>query len=245
LNDSFSSALRLQEDRFKSSVCIVSPDVNQTGNRAMGGDYLISLSQQLSVAITTGNQEYVKEILHGFYAGLAASTYSSQEIQSLYTLLYMNLAESIRLASGIDLDKQKEILSDMLNCADLKRLNDYFTTVMTRLCNSLKVNGPNNIISTLVCYIDNNYPKRITLASVSKVFGYNSRYLGRIFKKHTGKTFNQYLEGIRVKHAKELLDAGEKISEIARKVGFTDVNYFYLIFRQSEGCAPTEYRKKN
>ena len=55
--------------------------------------------------------------------------------------------------------------------------------------------------------------------------------------------FTNYLNKVRIEKAKELftntrLSAGE----VAEKVGFTNANYFYSIFRKTTGFYPKEYK---
>uniref|UniRef100_A0AAE9TIS7 Helix-turn-helix domain-containing protein n=1 Tax=Paenibacillus polymyxa TaxID=1406 RepID=A0AAE9TIS7_PAEPO len=42
--------------------------------------------------------------------------------------------------------------------------------------------------------------------------------------------------------AKELLDQGLKVYEVAERVGYTSVNYFYSKFKRYEGRSPSEYK---
>ncbi len=73
----------------------------------------------------------------------------------------------------------------------------------------------------------------------------NAAYLGRVFKNETGWSFNDYLSHIRTEKARELLrDTGMKGGEISEKVGFSNYNYFYLIFKKLTGMTPMDYRKK-
>ncbi|MCR4657111.1 MAG: helix-turn-helix domain-containing protein, partial [Lachnospiraceae bacterium] len=73
----------------------------------------------------------------------------------------------------------------------------------------------------------------------------NAAYLGRIFKNETGWSFNDYLSHLRTEKARELLrDTGMKGGEISEKVGFSNYNYFYLIFKKLTGMTPMDYRKR-
>lgn len=73
----------------------------------------------------------------------------------------------------------------------------------------------------------------------------NTAYLGRVFKKETGDSFTEYLNRIRVKDAVRLLQTtnykGAKISEL---VGFSNYNYFYIVFKKILGKRPMEIRRR-
>ena len=57
-------------------------------------------------------------------------------------------------------------------------------------------------------------------------------------------TFTQYLTGLRISRAKELLETTELRSfRIAEDVGYNDAHYFSYMFKRSTGMTPSEYRK--
>ncbi|HRP57026.1 AraC family transcriptional regulator [Agriterribacter sp.] len=65
------------------------------------------------------------------------------------------------------------------------------------------------------------------------------------FKKVTGLSPNQYLLGLRIRKAKELLQSTSlSMSEVAALAGFDSVYYFSKFFKKSTGTSPSLYRKK-
>lgn len=69
-------------------------------------------------------------------------------------------------------------------------------------------------------------------------------YLSIKFKEEVKVTFNKYLNGLRIKKAKELLmDFSLKVYMVSEQVGYGDVRYFSRIFRKTTGYSPTEYQK--
>ena len=68
-------------------------------------------------------------------------------------------------------------------------------------------------------------------------------YLSRIFKKETGTSFNEYLSGVRIGKAKELLRHPElRLTDIAQMVGYEDQSYFAKVFKRVTGSSPSGYR---
>ncbi|HZK26497.1 MAG TPA: helix-turn-helix transcriptional regulator, partial [Thermoclostridium sp.] len=71
----------------------------------------------------------------------------------------------------------------------------------------------------------------------------STSYLSRMFKKELGVNFIDYLNGLRVEKAKELLiDSQYKTYEVAEEVGISDAHYFSRLFKKYEGISPTEFR---
>ena len=79
--------------------------------------------------------------------------------------------------------------------------------------------------------------------------GYCTDHIRRRFRDSVGKTPNEYLQSIRIQHAKELL--GQKrslnlpINEVAWLCGFHDAAYFCRCFRRDTGMTPSAYMKKH
>lgn len=93
-------------------------------------------------------------------------------------------------------------------------------------------------------YIKANYSKPITLEDISREINVSPQYFSKLFKEETGENFIDYLTGIRIKVAKDLLENSElSIKEICYNIGYSDPNYFSRIFKKIVGVAPTEYKE--
>lgn len=104
---------------------------------------------------------------------------------------------------------------------------------------------PEDRLEMLKNYIDRNLEKDISLEMLADLFQLSESYMSRLFKLQMGLTFKAYLKQVRMEKAKELLVSGNnKISDIARKTGYSSVQYFYLVFKQYYGFTPSELLKK-
>ena len=101
----------------------------------------------------------------------------------------------------------------------------------------------NSIIEMSKEYIRNNFNKDISLDEVSRVANISPYYFSKIFKEGTGQNFIEYLTGIRMEKAKELLSTTEySMKEICSMCGYSDPNYFSRSFKKNVGVTPTEYK---
>lgn len=101
----------------------------------------------------------------------------------------------------------------------------------------------NRVLQKITQVIQTNYSEKITLRSLSSSFYINSAYLGRLFKKNIGLSFNEYLLNIRMSNAMKLLkNTTLSIADISEKVGYFDVDYFSKLFKQSTGVTPSDFR---
>jgi AraC-like DNA-binding protein len=101
-------------------------------------------------------------------------------------------------------------------------------------------------ISGAVKYIDEHYAEDLKVEYVAKEFMLSQSYFSYLFKSITAKTFIEYLNGLRISKAQELLaNTDKKVIDICYEVGFHNVNHFNRIFRQFVGLSPLIYRKKS
>lgn len=93
-------------------------------------------------------------------------------------------------------------------------------------------------------YISENLQEDLTLASVAKAAFTSTFYICKLFKRHTGLNFTEYVSRLRIERAKELLaNPNLRISEIAFDVGFQSLTHFNRIFRRLVGQSPTVFRE--
>jgi two-component system response regulator YesN len=83
----------------------------------------------------------------------------------------------------------------------------------------------------------------INLKVIASEIYISPNYLGSLFTKFVGKTFNDYLCEYRMERAKMLLkQTNKKISTIAKEVGISNTSYFCILFKNKFGVAPGEFQ---
>lgn len=74
----------------------------------------------------------------------------------------------------------------------------------------------------------------------------NRTYISNQINREMGMTFYDYVNGMRVEHAKRLIrDSEENLKEIALSSGFSSASAFTRVFQREVGMTPTEYRQAN
>lgn len=100
-------------------------------------------------------------------------------------------------------------------------------------------------ISDVVRYTNSNYKKNLSLQYVADEFYISPYYLSHAFKEVTGFGFVEYVNSVRIKEAKKLLEETKlKVYMIAEKVGYGSITHFGRVFKEITGHAPLYYRKK-
>jgi AraC-like DNA-binding protein len=85
----------------------------------------------------------------------------------------------------------------------------------------------------------------VKLEDVSALIGLTPTAFCRYLKKRTKKTFVEYLNDMRLGHAKKLLIEGKmKISTVSLESGFNNLSNFINQFKRSTNMLPSDYQKK-
>jgi two-component system response regulator YesN len=103
------------------------------------------------------------------------------------------------------------------------------------------------IRDTLEIIEENIGNEHLTLSWIAgNVLYTNVDYLGKVFKRETGKNFSTYVMEKRMEIAKSLIigDKKDKIYEVAEKVGFgSNSQYFSQVFKRYTGVSPVAYKE--
>jgi len=100
------------------------------------------------------------------------------------------------------------------------------------------------IITAALRYIEENYDREVSLATVAAVVYVTPNYLSRIFKEEMGVNYIEWLNRYRIERAKVFLtEPGAKTYSVAEKVGYSDYKYFSQMFKRFVGCSPKEYKE--
>ncbi|MEZ4989207.1 MAG: two-component regulator propeller domain-containing protein [Saprospiraceae bacterium] len=84
--------------------------------------------------------------------------------------------------------------------------------------------------------------EQLTAEFLSTQMAMSHSTLYRKIKSYTGESINSFIRSIRLKQAAQLLtDSGMNISEVAYRVGFSDVDYFRKCFKKQFGTTPTDF----
>lgn len=93
-------------------------------------------------------------------------------------------------------------------------------------------------------FIEKNVTDKLSVSQVSEVVLLSERTFIRRFKAATGNLPSEYIQRVKVEHAKKLLEGGnENIKEISYSTGYEDINYFRDVFKKYTGLTPQQYKK--
>ena len=93
-------------------------------------------------------------------------------------------------------------------------------------------------------YIDSHRSEDLSVEQLAELAGFSKYHFERLFKSSMGISCYQYITKRRVMMAQELLgDTDLSVMDIALQSGFFSLSTFNRVFKDMNGCSPTEYRK--
>lgn len=203
--------------------------------------------------ILKGHLNEVRKLMMNLFERFEESNLNPEMIKSYCQvfkfILMTTMTNYLEEGQSFDLEKQlDEIIYKSNSIHDLQ--NDLIilsVEIANQLGMAINREIPNEkiIVEKAKNYIKLNYQHKITLQDISDEVHLSPNYLSGIFKKITGETYIDYLQKVRMKAAKKLLeDRSKKVYEIAFEIGYSDYKYFASKFKKMVGMSPKEYRVK-
>lgn len=104
-----------------------------------------------------------------------------------------------------------------------------------------------NRISQIYAYTQQHFRENISLEQIAKISYMTPQAFCKYFKKHTSKTYINFLQEIRVQEACKMIIQGEceSISTLAYSCGFNSTVNFHKVFKKYMRVSPGEFIKKH
>ncbi len=218
------------------------------------GRRLITTDKKVKIVILSGHNdfEYAKEAMKfGAVDYLLKPVNAAELIQTVKKLLLSVSVEKVQIL----ISKKKESLEELkvsLYERDKELLTNYDGLLMhdklffydETIPNTPSGFSPQMLVS--INHINLHYREPLTVDSIADVAGRSKNYFSTQFKKELGLSFVDYLNKVRLEHAKILLKStGYMTYEISELVGYSEYRYFGTLFKKYTGKTPSEYREES
>lgn len=102
--------------------------------------------------------------------------------------------------------------------------------------------GNISLTDRITSYVEKHFTEKLTLSELSKIFGCSVSKLCHDFKARHRTTVFEYLIGLRLSYAKEIIKNTPEAStkSVALQSGFEDVSYFCKAFKKKFGKTPMQ-----
>ena len=214
-------------------------------------DYPIELERDTFTALTRGDVAAVREKVNIFFDWMERHDPEDLDSMRLKALELVLRSEYEAFAAGsvnYAFDYRKDYLTQVNALAGVRQIREWFVDKMTSIAGTIRNQAEEKDESTVTraCkYIQENFRRELSLDDVSKEVNVSPYYFSKLFKEEIGENFIDYLTGLRIRNAKELLKRPVlSIREAGLQSGYADPNYFSRIFKKQTGMTPREYREQ-
>lgn len=193
------------------------------------------------------------------------ATFLSGHFRSIFETKYLNPVLQNKKIELVEIrgttKNQQKILAKLRQAADLQGQTDtefqtrnLFSEIWLLLLEEIaqmdEIATPISTVNqerllTMMSYIQENYPHKITLEEIASSALISTREALRCFQNSIHETPFEYLLSYRVEMAKKLLKSSNlSVTEIALQTGFSNSAYFSKIFKRTCLLTPLAYRKE-
>ncbi|WP_375320705.1 helix-turn-helix transcriptional regulator [Aliivibrio logei] len=159
---------------------------------------------------------------------------------------------SIQTRTGHAIDNILEALNALAREPKKKPMDEHLLLALLSYSNAM-LGEPNDVISPkkrsedlyqgICIYIQENFHRNIDRTNIANRFNISPNHLSRMFRQQGHMTLADYITWVRIERAKFMLKKYTfRLTEVATRCGFQDVNYFYRVFKNKTTYTPSDYR---
>lgn len=176
-------------------------------------------------------------------------TMSLEKVKALADMLFHitnYIVEEAILKASLNLQNQQILEASLSGGAQQKYISNLVMVdqVIEGIGFSDTSQGKQQLLEPALAYIQKHYYKEITLDKMAELCSISPSYFSKLFNQELGEHFANYVNGVKIAHAKELLKITSiPIVNIALNLGYDNCGYFIKVFKKREGVTPAIYRK--
>jgi len=127
----------------------------------------------------------------------------------------------------------------------LRALARLATNHCNRQVSSRPIGRERPAIRTACDYIHAHFAEDVSLTRLARLVDLSPYYFARAFEKETGLPPHAYLETVRIRKARQLLDLGHSVVCSALSVGYVDQSHLTHRFKRFLGMTPGQYARNS
>ena len=208
--------------------------------------YPLEVMQALENAIIQSNREQVNTLIQQIESLLNVEGAPAYYTRSIYYNTISLLINGLRsINQGND-----ELITELTTKSVLPRYTVREMTMILRgtaekLSSIMeKRDTQHSLCEEELSYIDQHLSSpTFGLQEIADHMNMSASTFSRSFKEKVGKNFKEYVDELRIVHAREMLGQSEiPIEQIALEVGYENLTSFYRFFKKQTGISPGIYR---
>lgn len=210
---------------------------------------LTTMQETLLVeTIASGNESAARSLTEKFCEPLY---HAPVDMSVLRCFFFDALAGLMRLQSDEEaialLNRATHEMENALNLQQMQACLERIVAQLARRQQPAAQSGENGMQEEILRLIDENYMNAdFNITRLADMMGRNLSYISKSFKDRTGIGLYDYLNRVRIAHAKKLIDqSNAPISSLIGQAGFENLGSFIRVFKKYEGMTPGAYQKSD
>ncbi|MFU0801335.1 MAG: helix-turn-helix domain-containing protein [Xylanivirga thermophila] len=209
--------------------------------------YPDNLKDKIYNYILSGNSDKCKKLMHDVLDENLKKNILYIKYVNIVTDIFNCIIQTLAFC-GYDQKTIFTIEKNFLNMLEGQIEDDEIRWLLDTIIeqSAKKVNMSGNKLNKafIIEYINLHYMEDLYLDNISEVVGTTPKYFSNFFKREFGINFVDYLNQVRINHAKEYLkNSNMTIKDIGEKVGYASPTTFTTTFKKYCGVSPSKYRE--
>ena len=216
-------------------------------------EYPLESERELLGKVKIGDRTGAKEILNSILGTILFYNPGELGVLKVRLLELLSILSRAAVEGGVDVDimlkKNLTYVNKVMQINDQGDLCAWISTALNEFIELVYSSQDAKKVTQImpaINYIDANYDKPISLADIAKASYMSVSRLAHVFKEQMDITLIDYLTGVRIDRARQLLLAtNQNCTEICFQVGYNNQSYFTRTFKRLVGMTPRQFRMKN
>lgn len=215
-------------------------------NKAVGFEKVV-WKQNLLDAIKQNRKKKIRAYLSEIEYYYQKNEWTEREIKADIADLFNFYCDEIEedINQPMNERDKRYIISVILSERSLQQTFEFLNEIFIDFSRLLVIQQERfDIVDEMKHYTHKYYHLNLTLQELGKELNYSHSYLGKKFRSEVKMSYRMYLDQVRIKAAKQLIqDENFLIYEIAEKVGYANSDYFSKKFKALVGQSPGAYQR--
>ncbi len=206
--------------------------------------------EQLLAAVKKQSRENYAESFKKVFGMLQSMKYEiSLHILTQTAIRIMKASDIARTDDSVTgAPNYADVGNQLLQLEDPSEAEEWFLQLFENVSEKLSVIQNANvydITAKALDYIQRNYfNPDVTASFMADKLSISPSYFSRIFREHTGTSFPDFINNVRLEKSKELLmqNLNQDIAQIGEKVGYSNASYYTAAFKKKYGVTPSKFK---
>lgn len=205
--------------------------------------------EKLSNCLMSGNEQEAVELIDEWIQTNVDKKVHHHQLAYMAKVIYHHIMKQLPADDdeiALLARKEAEFHQRVDDSFDMHALRDELVRTAKVVLTKLKQAPKSKLDPTFISlYIELHYMESLYLDHMAEICETSPKYFSNYFKKTFGVNYVEYLNKVRLSHARKFLrNSDMSIAEIGEKIGYLNSSTFTTTFKKYYGISPSEFRKQ-